>query len=612
VAAPNPTALPPARRRTPGLSLGTRVGYYVLVRAFFVPLLCLSLLPLSALLLAFPALVPQEAVLTDEVPQRSAGWRGIGRRLFALVAGLTVLITLLAVAVEVVSRLPLSERGHFAVVARTALPAPMVLLGQTQRDRDAKLATMSPDAAAFFRTPLHERLPPAMVQHWPVVVLVMYAADLLILLTLGKVPLAYNLRNVRVRWKTNLLTGVAFMCVIGLMVFLMAFVTGMNNLTENTGIPGNVLALSDGSTDELFSNLGYGDLDNVERVTVPLDEKDRPLPTPYSIAQTERDGKKRYLASRETYYVLSQSVAGSDPPRRRLVQLRTLEDPLIAQEVHNVQLYPGGKWFGESGVDDKSRIQCVLGAGVAGTLGTDAGKARLTAGDTFNLGDMEWVVTGVVMSEGTTFGSEIWAKRFSRITKPFGKEKHTTLVMRASPDTPAAATAVAHHLNQRYTQQKLKAFAEPAYYAELTKTNNDFLVIVVVVAVVMAIGGVFGMMTTMFASIAQRIRDIGVLRLLGFKRWQVMVSFMLESLTIAFLGGAAGCLLAYVGADGRSSVSTLSSGGGGPGGKSVALTLDVDGQVVALGMLFTLVMGRLGGLVPALGAMRMKILDSLR
>src|SRR5947208_13705589 len=118
--------------------------------------------------------------------------------------------------------------------------------------------------------------------------------------------------------------------------------------------------------------------------------------------------------------------------------------------------------------------------------------------------------------------------------------------MRTEQDTRAASRAMAWHLTKRYTQQKLKAYAEPDYYAELTKTNNFFLTAVVIVAVVMAIGGVFGMMTTMFASIAQRIRDIGVLRLLGFKRWQVMVSFLLESLTIAAIGGALGLLLAYL------------------------------------------------------------------
>ena len=146
----------------------------------------------------------------------------------------------------------------------------------------------------------------------------------------------------------------------------------------------------------------------------------------------------------------------------------------------------------------------------------------------------------------------------------------------------------------------------------MTKTNNDFLAVVVVVAVVMAIGGVFGMMTTMFASIAQRIRDIGVLRLLGFKRWQVMVSFLLESLTVALVGGFIGCVLVRLFVNGAGSTSTLSGGGGGPGGKTVAITLDVNFEVVTMGMLFALAMGRIGGLVPALSAMRMKILDSLR
>jgi hypothetical protein len=337
------------------------------------------------------------------------------------------------------------------------------------------------------------------------------------------------------------------MCVIALLTFLLAFVNGMNNLTENSGVPGNVFVLSDGSTDEIFSNLGYGELDNVERVEVdeeqlfdatgkPVLDGDKELwraVPPIRVKQIERDGRKKYLASRETYYSINMPVPNSDPPRRRFVQLRTIEDPLIAAKVHNVELYPGGEWFSKAGVDDNSRIQCVLGDGIAGTLGADNGKKRLEVGDEFILGEMKWVVTGVMKSEGTTFGSEIWALRFNRIYQPFGKDKYTTLVMRTDQDTKEASRAFANYLTKRYTQQKLKAFSEPDYYAELTKTNNTFLTAIIIVCLVMALGGVFGMMTTMFASIAQRIKDIGVLRLLGFKRWQVMVSFLLESLAVA-------------------------------------------------------------------------------
>jgi ABC-type antimicrobial peptide transport system permease subunit len=113
----------------------------------------------------------------------------------------------------------------------------------------------------------------------------------------------------------------------------------------------------------------------------------------------------------------------------------------------------------------------------------------------------------------------------------------------------------------------------------------------------------------MFAAIAQRIKDIGVMRILGFKRWQILVSFLLESLAIALIGGVIGCLLGSL-SDGASATSSISSGQGG--GKTVILRLSVDSTVILTGLLFTLVMGRLGGLIPALGAMRLKILESLR
>jgi ABC-type lipoprotein release transport system permease subunit len=447
-------------------------------------------------------------------------------------------------------------------------------------------------------------------------------------LLIGRVPLAYNARNLSVRWKTNAMTAFAFACVVGLLTFLLAFVNGMNKLTESSGIPGNVFVLSDGSTDEVFSNLGYGDLGNVERVRATeelvVDAAGKPVFGPGGVKQwraiaplvirSEKGAKGEdvYWSSKETYYSVNMAIPNSE--RRRFVQLRALEDAGISAKVHDVELQ-SGRWYSQDvGVDQQSRVECVLGAGIAKTLGEDVGKAALVPGDTFELGDMTWVIVGIMKSEGKTYGSEIWVKKFDRVTKTFGKEKYTTLVLRADKDTKDASRAVANFLNDpdRYPTEKLKAFSEPDYYAEQAKTNNFFLTCVLVVCVVMAIGGVFGMMTTMFASIAQRIRDIGVLRLLGFKRWQVMVSFLLESLAVAAVGGLVGVGLAWLLADGRSATSTLSGGGGGPGGKTIALTINVDAQVVALSLLFTFVMGRLGGLVPALSAMRMKILDSLR
>src|SRR6516162_1831406 len=72
----------------------------------------------------------------------------------------------------------------------------------------------------------------------------------------GKVRLRYNLRNLIVRWPTTLLAGAAFTLITGLMIGLFAFVNGLSTITENSGQPGNVMVLSDGATDEAFSNLG--------------------------------------------------------------------------------------------------------------------------------------------------------------------------------------------------------------------------------------------------------------------------------------------------------------------------------------------------------------------
>ena len=99
------------------------------------------------------------------------------------------------------------------------------------------------------------------------------------------------------------------------------------------------------------------------------------------------------------------------------------------------------------------------------------------------------------------------------------------------------------------------------------------------------------------------------MRILGFKRWQILVSFMLESLGIAIIGGIVGIALGSL-FDGIQMTSNVSSGQGG--GKTVIMKLAVDADIMICGLLFTIVMGRIGGLVPALSAMRKGILESLK
>lgn len=431
-----------------------------------------------------------------------------------------------------------------------------------------------------------------------------------VLAWLVRIPLVYNVRNLIVRWKTTLLTALAFTVVIALMTVMLAFVNGMQRLTENSGQPGNVIILSEGATDESYSNLIFSDVGDIEN----------------------QEGISRHagqpLCSRETYIIVNQPIseARAGRPQRRFLQLRGVDDPQIASQVHRMDLYPGGRWFSPAGVRElpaaalaparsPAAIEVVLGEGIARELGLDRSDRelqaardpeRLDVGDWFVLGERPWLVVGVMRSAGSTFDSEVWAKR-SVIGPQFGKETYTSLVLRTADEQ--TARRVRDFFNGRYSKAALQAMVETEYFRSLGETNRQFLYAVIFVAVVMGIGGVFGVMNTMFAAISQRSKDIGVLRVLGFARRQVLISFLLESLLIAVIGGALGCALGWL-ADGWTATSIVSAGPGG--GKSVVVNLVVDAQIFATGMLLSVVIGLIGGVLPALAAMRLRPLESLR
>ena len=452
------------------------------------------------------------------------------------------------------------------------------------------------------------------IAHVSLTILFLSAAAALLLtllLLLGKVPLRYNFRNLTVRWKTTAMTALAFTLVISLLTVMLAFVNGMYRLTEASGHPENVILLSDGATDEVFSNLKPVDLGDVDHQP--------------GIA---RGAGGRPLASRETYVIVNQTIADAPPgrPTRRFLQIRGIEDAEVAAAVHRLSLYPGGRWFSAAGVRElpadadakagrRPAIEVVLGEGIAREMGRYRSAAQLAAarnpvrldvGDRFELDQRVWLVVGVMQSAGSTFDSEVWAKG-GLLGPMFGKETYTSVVVRA--EDAATALRLKDFFTNRYKTAAMQAQVETEYFAALSGTSQQFLYGVAIVAVIMAIGGNFGVMNTMFAAISQRTKDIGVLRLLGYSRRQILISFLLESLLIALIGGGLGCALGWL-VDGWSATSVVSNGPGG--GKFVVLKLAVDSQIIAAGLLLTLVMGFFGGLVPAISAVLLKPLEALR
>jgi ABC-type lipoprotein release transport system permease subunit len=432
------------------------------------------------------------------------------------------------------------------------------------------------------------------------------AAVVLVLALINRIPLSYTLRNLTVRWITTSLTVLAFVLVICIMVVMLAFTTGMKRMTEGTGEPTNVLVLSEGADDEVVSTVSAEVAGDLESLKLVLGADD-----------------KKKLASRETYLIVNQPVAFQRPgrPHGRFLQIRGVVDVGLACRVHDVQLHEGGKWFSQAGTqpnpDSKGQnlIQVVLGEGMASALGKDRSpeamatarnKERLEVGDTFGLGWRQCVVTGVMKSSGSTYNSEIWGKQ-DVIAPLFGKNAFTTVVLRAAD--AKAAEELRDDIKENFKKQSVVARLERDYYSGLSQTSTQFLYAIIFVTAVMAVGGVFGVANTMFAAISHRIKDIGVLRILGYTRRQVLVSFLLESLVIALIGGLAGCALGSL-TNGVSANSMIGAGNGG--GKSVVVGLVVDANIWAAGMFLAVLMGAIGGLFPAISAIRLRPLDALR
>lgn len=442
------------------------------------------------------------------------------------------------------------------------------------------------------------------------------------LMVTRKIPFQYSVRNLMVRWITTVMTAAAFTVVVFLLTFMVAFVGGMNRVVGRSANPANVIVMSDGATDEVFSVLPISEATEIE----------------HQPGVVKSNG--RALSSREVYVFVNQPTTGPDGrSKHRFLQIRGVEEPDVTAQVHDLQLLPGGHWFSaggvqESGARDEGRgaseqidkssssgpsslasgpsslIEAVLGESIAQEFGADRGRESLQIGDTFDLGPRRWLVVGIMRASGSAFGSEVWAKR-SLVGETFGKQNiYSSMVLRAA--NGEAAKKLADTLSHDYKKSALQATTEPEYYSKLGESAQQILSAVFLVASIMAVGGVFGVMNTMFAAIAQRASDIGVLRILGFARWQILASFMLESLAIGLAGGLVGCTLSYflMNVYGISASTMVGSNDGVP--KSVIFEMVVDPNTLALGLLFTLIMGAVGGLLPAWTAMRLRPLESLR
>ncbi len=208
-------------------------------------------------------------------------------------------------------------------------------------------------------------------------------------------------------------------------------------------------------------------------------------------------------------------------------------------------------------------------------------------------------------SANSAVSAEVWAKR-SLVGSLFSEEGVTTLALRTRD--AESARQFKDFLNREFQKARISAQVESDYYAEMIEMNQRLLMATIIVTLVTSIGGAISVMNTMYAAVSQRTYEIGLLRVLGYSRFQVLTCFLRESLMIGLAGGLLGCVLGALAND-LAATSVVSSPSGG--GKYVDFQLWVSPETLACGMLLALIMCLLGGLLPALSAMRKRPLDAV-
>ncbi len=381
------------------------------------------------------------------------------------------------------------------------------------------------------------------------------------------VPLSYSYRNLRVRWKTTLMTASAFTLVVAALVVMLAFVRGVEEACTASGEPENVLLLAKGDNDEVMSRLDHVVVSQVENTR-----------------GVARDAANKPLASRELFMVLQHQDERTGA--YRFLQLRGVLP--VALQVHTVVHVTSGKAF------RPNQSEVMIGKAVQRETG-------FQVGDLLEVGRKRWRISGVFEAKGSALESEVWTD-LSELASQFRREGSFSSVVLRAPSAEVAA-----ELSERLAHSRsvrVEAMTETTYYQKQAEGAGVMRWAAWVIAWFMGVGAMFGVMNTMFAAIVQRTKDIAVLRIMGFEAGHILLSFLLEATLIAVLGGGLGLALGY-GANGFTQSTVI-------GARQIDFSFRIDAGIIGFAGVATVVMGILGGGLPALSAMRIKPLEALR
>jgi putative ABC transport system permease protein len=385
------------------------------------------------------------------------------------------------------------------------------------------------------------------------------------------IPIVYNLRSVKARWTSAIVAVLGIAGTVGVFVAMLALAHGFRATLVSSGSYDNAIVMRAGATSEMMSGV------TLDSVKILQDEP----------GVARQDGNPLITSEVVVVAPFPLRSTGTDAN----VQVRGVT-PNVLTVRRNVKIVQG------------RMFQPGLSELVVGHYAMNS-YSGLTVGNSVRFGGGQWTIVGVFDAGGSAFDSEVWCdgRVLDDVYKRPNNIFQSATVHLSSPDAYQSfkdAISKDPRLNVDVSR-------EIDYYAKQSQMMTRLITVLGgLVAAVMGIGAVFGALNTMYSAVAERGREIAVMRALGFGAAAVVFSFLIEALLISFVGGALGCaaVLPLNGfTTGAMNWQTFSH---------MAFAFQVTPFLLGLGIIFALVMGVAGGLFPAVHAAVRPISAALR
>lgn len=382
---------------------------------------------------------------------------------------------------------------------------------------------------------------------------------------------AMNIRNMSARMASSIVALIGIAGVVTVLVGVLSIGEGFRAVLDESGADDVAIVIRNGATDELGSGL------TLEQTRVIADS---------TLLARDADG---VIASPELYVVVDVPMKSTGTAAN--VPLRGV-GPQATKLRQNFKIVEGRAF-------QPGTFEVVAGRGASSQF------ANLTVGSKLRWGTTEWTVTGIFEDKGSVSESEIWTND-SVLQNAYNRGsgyQSARVKLKSAADFRAFKDALTSD-----PRLNVRAYTERQYYEEQSQSLITLVKSIgTAIAVLMGLGAIFAALNTMYSAVSARTREIATLRAMGFGAAPVVMSVLVEGILIGLAGGVIGGLVAYVAFNGvRASTLNFSSF------SQVSFAFTVTPALLTQAIIYALVLGLVGGLLPSLRAARLPIATGLR